>query len=178
MNEQLAGLRQREAKLVVRAPINGFVGAMASLSDNQWIGRDEPILTLVNSDQLIIEGLVNERYLTSLEHGQVGVFVASSGEGERIPVRVAQIDISAVPALPYAELGSDAGGPIAARLKDDRLIPEAAHYRVEMTLEGPVPEVLRQKREAGVAVIEGKPRSALLHQLQRLIALFIRESGF
>lgn len=178
LNEQLAGLRQREAKLVVRAPINGFVGAMASLSGNQWIGRDEPILTLVNSDQLIIEGLVNERYLTSLEHGQVGVFVASSGEGERIPVRIAQIDISAVPALPYAELGSDAGGPIAARLKDDRLIPEAAHYRVEMTLEGPVPEVLRQKREVGVAVIEGKPRSALLHQLQRLIALFIRESGF
>ncbi len=178
LNEQLAGLRQREEKLLITAPFSGYVGAMETLSDNQWIGRDEPILTLIDKEQLIVEGLVNERYLTSLEPGQTGFFIAASGEGPRIPVRVGQIDISAVPALLYAELGSDAGGPIAARPQNELLIPEAAHYRVEMMLESPAPTPLRHKREVGVVVIEGKPRSALLHQLQRVIALFIRESGF
>ena len=178
LNEQLAGLRLREQKLTITAPFSGFVGAMESLSEHQWVGRDEPILTLVNSEQMVVEGLVNERYLTSVEAGQSGVFIAASGEESGIPVRLEQIDISAVPALPYAELGSDAGGPIAVRRQDDLLVPEAAHYRVEMALAEPAPTALQQKREVGVVVVEGKRRSALLHQLQRLAALFIRESGF
>ena len=153
-------------------------GRLESLSEHQWVGRDEPILTLVNSEQMVVEGLVNERYLTSVEAGQSGVFIAASGEESGIPVRLEQIDISAVPALPYAELGSDAGGPIAVRRQDDLLVPEAAHYRVEMALAEPAPTALQLKREVGVVVVEGKRRSALLHQLQRLAALFIRESGF
>ncbi|WP_246589581.1 HlyD family efflux transporter periplasmic adaptor subunit [Marinobacterium ramblicola] len=178
LSEQLSGLVQREHKLIVRAPFSGVVGAMETLSNNQWVGRDQPLLTLVDVGQMFVDGLVNERHLKLLESGQSGVFIATGGEYPALSVRLKQIDISAIPALPYPELGSEAGGPIAVRRQDERLIPEAAHYRIQLMPESQEFVLQQQTRQAGMVVIEGKPRSALLHQLQRVAALFIRESGF
>ncbi|GAA0693122.1 hypothetical protein GCM10009104_20480 [Marinobacterium maritimum] len=178
LKEQLAGLVLREQKLVIRAPFGGVVSAMETLSPGQWVGRDQPLLTLVDTGQVMVEGLVHERDLNLLQPGQAGVFIAASGEHPSVPVRLQQIDISAVPSLPYPELGSEAGGPVAVRRQDEQLIPEAAHYRVQLTPESREPVVSQPARQAGVLVINGKPRSALLHQLQRVAALFIRESGF
>ncbi len=178
LGERLSGLEQREQKLVIRAPFGGVVSTMETLASGQWVGRDQPLMTLVDSEQVMLDGLVHERDLNLLQAGQGGVFIAAGGEHPAVPVRLERIDISAIAALPYPELGSEAGGPVAVRRQDDRLIPEAAHYRIQLRSEGAVQSSLQPMRQAGMLVLEGKPRSALLHQLQRMAALFIRESGF
>jgi len=178
LNEQLTGLRQRQDALVVRAPFGGEVTAREQLASGQWVGRDQLLLSVVDATESTLEGLVHERDLNLLAPGQGGIFIASSGEHSSLKVRLTRIDISAVPVLPYPELGSEAGGPIAVRRQDERLIPEAAHYRILASLDASPSHEVACVRQPGVLILEGAPRSALLHQLQRVIALFIRESGF
>lgn len=178
LSEQLQGLEARAQRLMIKAPFSGVVSAREPLATGQWVGRDQTLLTLIDPERMIIEGLVHERDLNLLDADQTGVFIASSGEHSALPVRLQQVDLTAAPVLTYPELGSDAGGPIAARLQEDRLIPEAAHYRVQFQPEGDVPDALKQARSPGMLVIEGESRSALGFQLKRLLALFIRESGF
>lgn len=178
LNEQLEGLLQRQRRLVVRAPFKGEISAREQLVPGQWIGRDQPLLTLMDGSSLMLEGMVHERDLSLLAPGQSGVFIAASGEFPAVSARLTRIDISAVPVLPFPELGSEAGGPIAVRRQDERLIPEAAHYRLRLIPGDEVDEGFIHTRQAGMLVLEGAPRSALWHQLQRVAALFIRESGF
>lgn len=179
LQQRLAGLQQREASLKLLAPFDGEIAAREQLSPGQWVGRSQPLVSVVDPSRYRIEGLVHERDLNLLAEGQEGVFIAHSGDQPKLGARLARIDISAVPVLPYPELGSDAGGPIAVRAQQERFIPEAAHYRI---LAEPNDIVLIRQgptiQHPGILVLEAKPRSALLHQFQRMLALFIRESGF
>lgn len=178
LQRTLRGLQQRREALVVRAPFDGVVTAREPLSPGQWVGRDQPLLSLVNPAVRYLEGLVHERDLGLLEPGQGGVFIAQSGESPGLKAQLSRIDISAVPVLPYPELGSEAGGPIAVRIQNERLIPEAAHYRVVASLELQPLDSEALVQQPGLLIIRGAPRSFLLHQMKRVTALFIRESGF
>lgn len=178
LNEQLAGLQQRQESLVVRAPFAGEIIAREQMMPRQWVGQDQPLLSLVDASELTVEGLVHERDLNLLTPGQDGLFIAGSGEHAGLIAQLSRIDISAVAVLPYPELGSEAGGPIAVRTQGERLIPEAAHYRVLARLEGITNQASVHVRQPGILILSGEPRSALVYQLQRVVALFIRESGF
>ncbi|MET4000746.1 HlyD family efflux transporter periplasmic adaptor subunit [Marinobacterium sp. MBR-109] len=179
LRQQIVRLQQRQAALSVRAPFDGVVAAREQLSPGQWIGQDQPLLSLVEPSKQVIEGLVHERDLNLLAPGQAGLFIAQSGEQPGLKANLSRIDISAVPVLPYPELGSEAGGPIAVRYQDERLIPEAAHYRLLATLEAASSDdAVRAVQQPGVLIVEGNSRSAFLHQMRRIAALFIRESGF
>ncbi|GAA0783337.1 HlyD family efflux transporter periplasmic adaptor subunit [Marinobacterium sediminicola] len=178
LNEQLQGLEKRARMLAVRAPFSGRVSDRELLASGQWIGRDQALMTLIAPERMLFEGLVNERDLNLLAVGQQGMFIAINGEHSAIPASVSRIDITAVPVLPYPELGSEAGGPVAVRRQDERLVPEAAHYRIQLMPEEPISDSLQGTRMTGMMVVEGDSRSALLYQLERVVALFIRESGF
>jgi putative peptide zinc metalloprotease protein len=88
------------------------------------------------------------------------------------------IDVSAIPFLHYEELASDNGGPIAARRSEKRLIPESAYYQLEATVNGDAPGWGNSRQQSGMLVIEGASRSWLGKQARRVIAVFLRETGF
>lgn len=179
LHKQLSGLQQRQAALSVRAPFAGQVVAREQLSPGQWIGQEQPLLSLVAPSTQVIEGLVHERDLNLLATGQDAVFIAQSGEQAARQASLSRIDISAIALLPYPELGSEAGGPIAVRYQNERFIPEAAYYRIQAQLNDALPEHgAVQAQHPGMLIVQGASRSALLYQLQRIFALFIRESGF
>lgn len=178
LHEQLQGLESRAKRLKIKAPFSGVISSRESLATGQWVGRDQALLTVVDPEKVIVEGFVHERDLNLLAQNQSGVFIASSGEHAAFPVHLQQVDLTATPELLYPELGSDAGGSIAVRLQGERLIPEAAYYRVQFQADASMPYTLKQARSPGMLVIDGKSRSALGYQLKRLLALFIRESGF
>ncbi len=179
LHKQLSGLQQRQTALRVRAPFAGQVVAREQLSPGQWVGQEQPLLSLVAPSTHIIEGLVHERDLNLLATGQEAVFIAQSGEQPARQASLSRIDISAIALLPYPELGSEAGGPIAVRYQNERFIPEAAYYRIQAQLNDALPEHgAVQAQHPGMLIVQGASRSALLYQLQRIFALFIRESGF
>lgn len=179
LEKQLSGLQQRQRALSVRAPFTGRVVAREQLSPGQWIGQDQPLLTVVEPATLIIEGLVHERDLNLLAVGQEAVFIAQSGDQVSRQASLLGIDISAVALLPYPELGSEVGGPIAVRYQNQRYLPEAAYYRIQAQPNDALAELANlQVRQPGMLIVQGVSRSALLYQLQRVFALFIRESGF
>ncbi len=177
LRKEQEGLEARRLQLTVRAPFAGRVSDRENLSVGQWVGDDQPLLRLVDPEQLKVEGLIHEQDLNLLMSGQQGRFIANSGDRETLQVSVERIDISAVPVLPYAELSSEAGGPVAVRRLHEQMIPEAAYYRAEFTLVESAND-WSMRRQPGVVVVDAEPRSWLLHQLRRMIAVLIREAGF
>ncbi|MBQ0756100.1 MAG: HlyD family efflux transporter periplasmic adaptor subunit, partial [Amphritea sp.] len=178
LKTQVAGLYSRQELLEIRAPFSGVVSESERLGPGQWVGKDQLLLTLIDPEQLRIEGFVSEQNVNLLSADSPGVFIGNSGEGASLPVTLIQVDISAVSSLPYPELGSGAGGAIAVRQSDKRLIPESAYYRVSFRIDdrpGSNHELLRQP---GMLVVEGKRQSWLWLQFQRLLAVAVRESGF
>ncbi|ABM04868.1 peptidase M50 [Psychromonas ingrahamii 37] len=175
---QLAGFYSRQQLLEIRSPYSGYLSAMEILRPEQWVGKDQLLLTLVDPESLKIEGFVDERDLNLLSIGSSGVFISNSGEDKGIPVILEDIDISAIASLPYPELGSGTGGSVAVRYTDKKLIPEMAHYRISVSLDKR-PDADREfLRQPGILVIEGKKQSWLWKQCKRIISIAFRESGF
>ncbi|WP_313527085.1 HlyD family efflux transporter periplasmic adaptor subunit [Stutzerimonas kunmingensis] len=178
LQTSMARLNKRAESLVLIAPVSGVVAEMQNLQPGQWIGEQQYLLTIVNQESLRVEGFISEQSLKLIAEGDEGVFISDSGQGAALPVRLEQIDVSAIGALPYPELSSSAGGDMAVRQSGEKLIPEVAHYRLGLSL-GAAPDVdAEMLRQPGTLILNGKPRSWLLHQGERFISLAIRESGF
>ncbi|WP_107851573.1 efflux RND transporter periplasmic adaptor subunit [Oceanimonas marisflavi] len=179
LQEQRAGLQARAARLTIHAPFAGRVTRLPRWHAGVWVGDDMPLLSLADPENLKLEGYVGEQYLHLIGAGSQGSFIADRPGMAALPVRVREVDISAVPVLPYAELGSEYGGPIAVRATtEERLVPEEGLYRVSLSLEEGAGEPGANARLPGVASVEGESRSWLWHQLRRVLAVLIRESGF
>lgn len=173
-----AGLRERAARLTVTAPFSGQIRGREQLHAGRWIHPSMPLMTLVAPNSLKITGLADEPSLRSLAVGQTGVFIASRGDGPRLDVRLDGIDIGAVYALPYPELASTHGGQVPVRrVAETRLVPEGARYPVTFSTNDRATNHL-QLREPGIVTIAGERRSWLGLQVQRAIAILVREAGF
>lgn len=178
LEQREAGLNERAARLTVRAPFAGRIRGSEQLHAGRWINPALPLMTVVESSTLKVTGLVDERGLRALEIGQTGGFIADRGDGPRIAVRLDDIDIGTVFTLPYPELGSIHGGHVPVRnIADGRLVPEGAHYPVSFSTESIEPGNV-QLREPGMVTVEGARRSWLWQQVQRVIAVLVREAGF
>ncbi|SIS46043.1 HlyD family efflux transporter periplasmic adaptor subunit [Neptunomonas antarctica] len=175
---RLAALELRQQLLGVRAPFAGFISALEILRPDQWVGKDQLLLTLVDPATLKVEGFVSEQDLNLLSIGSPGVFISNSGEDPALPVVLEQIDVSAIASLPYPELGSDTGGSMAVRQVDKRLIPETAHYRISVRLDSYPAKDRALLRQPGILLLEGKKQSWLWKQGQRILAIALRESSF
>ena len=173
-----AGLKERAARLTVVAPFTGQIRGSEQLHAGRWINPAMPLMTLVEPASLKIVGLADERSLRSLDAGQTGSFVADRGDGPRLAVRLDRIDIGAVFALPYPELGSGYGGHIPVRkVADTRFVPEGAHYAVAFSTDDGEAGSL-QFREPGMVNIAGMRSSWLWQQVERGISVLVREAGF
>ncbi len=177
--ERRAGLLARQDRLQLRAPFTGRITHIEQLHPGVWVGTEMPLLSMVEPTRFHVEGYIGEQYLDLVGAGSQGVFIADRPEMVALPVQIRDVDIGAVFALPYGELSSEYGGPIAVRRVDnDRLVPEEGHYRVSMTLDDISPVDGPDARLPGVVRVEGEPRSWLWYQLRRMLAILIRESGF
>lgn len=172
------GLQARQARLEIRAPFTGQITRRERLHVGQWVGEHQPLLTLIDPMRMRVEGFVAEQSLHLLSVGDQGFFVRDSGQGAALGVQVEQIDVGAVGALPYPELGSESGGALAVQRVEDRLIPQTALYRVSLRLTGSEPALGEPVRQPGMLLLQGRRQSWLWFQARRVLALVIRESGF
>ncbi|OIN07056.1 HlyD family efflux transporter periplasmic adaptor subunit [Oceanisphaera psychrotolerans] len=177
--ERKSGLQARQERLQLRAPFTGRITQIEPLHPGVWVSTEMSLLSVVEPTRFHVEGYIGEQYLDLVGAGSKGVFIADRPGMAALPVTVRDVDIGAVFALPYGELSSEYGGPIAVRrVVEDRLVPEEGHYRVSMTLDDIKPVGGADARLPGVVRLEGEPRSWLWYQLRRMLAILIRESGF
>lgn len=177
LNEHLRALSERRDRLTLRAPIEGQVSWLENLQPGQWVMADQPLLSVTRHGDVQLEGFVPERYLELLRLGQTAFFVADNGQLPRLAAELVSIDLAALHTLPYPELSSQSGGPIAVRVEAQGLQPEEAYYRVRFRVLDPS-MANNSLRLTGGLVISGESRSWLGQQLQRMISVLIREGGF
>lgn len=178
MEQREAGLKDRLARMQLLAPFDGELKDMETLQPGRWVNTSMPLATVVHSPTLKVRGLLDAAGLDAVLPGQRGLFIPDRANGERLPVTVSGIDVGAVIDMPFPELASVYGGHIAVRSgANQSLTPEAALFSVSFAADAPVLQAA-PLRESGVIVVEGVRRSWAWSQLERVIAILIRESGF
>ncbi|NQD96318.1 peptidase M50, partial [Pseudomonas sp. CrR25] len=92
-------------------------------------------------------------------------------------VRLVEISATGTPYLDIEALASDHSGPIAVRRDQQRRAqPLQAQYAVHLALADPL--AMPSQPVRGVVLLRGEPESMLGAAWRRLVALFVRESGF
>jgi len=134
----------------------------------------QPLGILVDPATWTAEALVPEADLARIAVGDRARLYLSRDPLTRLDSVVVAIDTARAGAVPDAVLADVYGGPIET-VKDKKLVPRAALYRVRLRLDTPVPAA----RVARVtAVIEGRRESLAADWMRALSALFIREAAF
>ncbi|MBF0585045.1 MAG: efflux RND transporter periplasmic adaptor subunit [Magnetococcales bacterium] len=176
---QQQGLEAIQSQLEVVAPFSGVVSQWEEgISPGRWVGREQPLAYLHQPEQVIIRAYVDETRHAQVSLGQQGVFFPNDLSLPGWPVRVVDVDKSAISHLEWPFLASVYEGPLAVRQDElGRLVPEEALYRVHLVLEGvdwPVAEHLL----LGEVSLPGPKESIASRLWQGIMATLVRESGF
>lgn len=179
ITEELAGaiaekaaLSAELARLTLTAPIAGIVTDLSpALQPGQWINPREPILGLRAGAQ--IEAYVAEADLPRIRTGASATFIPE-GTAPTLNATIAAIDRVAMKSLTEPALAAPYGGDIPARFSDKALVPDAALYRVRLSLDQ-AHDVAAPMR--GQVHMDGDRRSFLGHALRNTAAILIREWG-
>ena len=181
--QELAGLLAEEVSLTARrdrltfiAPFDGEVRECAEdLAAGQWVAAREP-LVLLTGGRTIVKVLAPEEELARLEVGGRGVFLASSGGGGRLNLKVVSISPGAMTELNDPALASTKGGPLPVRPgPQGQLWPERAVYLVRCEVENldRPPAAL-----TGLANLHGRRLSLAGRAASYLGTALIKESGW
>ncbi len=176
--QQQQGLLAQQQQLQLKAPFAGEVSLQHPTNVGRWVNDEEPLLRIVNPQQLLAEGFAEESLLNALQAGQTAHFIAEQATLASVPLSLTSIDVSSLAMLPYPELASTSGGAIAVR-DGANPVPEETFYQVHFSpLDFDNVPALPPQRLSGTIVVDGEARSWLWYQLKRSMALLIRESGF
>jgi putative peptide zinc metalloprotease protein len=163
------------ARLEIKAPFAGQVLDVDSdIAAGTWVAPSQPLGILVDPATWTAEALVPEADLARIAVGDRARLYLPRDPLTRLDSVVVAIDTARASALPDAVLADTYGGPIET-VKEKKLVPRAALYRVRLRLDAPPPAA----RVARVtAIIEGRRESLAADWMRALSALFIREAGF
>ena len=132
--------------------------------------RRDPILAIRASDGAVVDAYVSEEDLPRLAPGNPGIFVSDGGVAS-VAAQVIAIDRTAVRTLAEPELAVPFGGPLAAHVDRQAIVPKAALYRVRLTVA--LPTAMAALR----GEIAGERRSLAVRALRAAAAAVIREWG-
>lgn len=172
-----AGLRARQAELVVRSPVAGTVVRRADLRPGQWVARSDLLAEVVGDDGVVVNAYVSEDQLGRVEVGAAGRFITDDGSHASVDVRVVGIEDVGAERLPHRSLASTYGGPLPVEPGGDgdpRLADGIYRVRLEPVVEHPVPAW----RLPGTAAIEAPAESLAGRFVRYAAGVLIRESGF
>lgn len=180
------GLRQEQARLVVRAPFAGTVVERADpLATGEWVKANEPLLLLVDrASGPHFEAYVAEHDLERLDIGRAARFIPEAPEAPVIPLQVTAIERAATRELAEPDLASIHGGTVAVRATprssgragDTVLIPETPVYRILLQATTATDAPSRMQR--GWVRINGERVSLLARVGRVVLSVLLRESGF
>jgi putative peptide zinc metalloprotease protein len=176
---KLAGLKEQEQQLVIRAPISGIIQDLEeSLHVNRWINQKLPVATVLDPSASRIIGMVPESVLSRIGLHRETKFIPDDPARPSIWAYVNEIEVANVRTMDIPILASEYGGRIPVRYDgSDEMVPENSVYRVRITV-SPVEKAIPDQEITGVARITGEAQSILNRIYEKTAAILIRESGF
>ena len=173
------GLQALQKQQQILAPFSGILTQLAEhLTPGRWLRREQPLAHLHQPGEEQIRAYVDEDRLQHIEVGQKGLFFPKDPTLPTFPVRVVNIELSALARLEWPHLASVYDGPLAVRQDDtERLIPENALYRIHLNLEDSSPTVPKAILLGEVSLLGKKTRLGT-RVWHAVMAVLVRESGF
>ena len=203
LKTKLAGLAERQRRLVLTAEVDGVVRTfMPGLRPGVWVSPETLLLRVVAPGRARIAALAPETVVGRLGEGADGRFVPDDPGAASLPVRLAEIGAARQQGRDILYLSSVHGGPVAAE-RDPR--DGAVHTRVGMFPLRLVPANTTAAMKAtgsesprmageddaardvalpctvacrGRVVVEARAESLAGRLARRVVSIFLRESGF
>jgi putative peptide zinc metalloprotease protein len=132
----LSGYQQRQAKLILRAPVAGRIADLApEIHEGRWVGGAEQIMRVVTPGQYDIQAFVAEADIPRLAIGTLARFVPNDPTQASLRAKLVERANSAAQMLDQPMLASTNGGPIAVDKDDDALKPRKPVYHARLVTE-------------------------------------------
>lgn len=163
-------------RLTIRATEGGVIRRNRSTMATGDMMRDgEAMFDLDTGTGATVIAYADEAATARLTTGTGGQFRFDYAPLDELTVTLSEISESPIDTLPYPALASVAGGPLAARPKEEGLVPEASQYAIQFDLEAdpaasgtPFP---------GAVLLEGERRSRISALWRSVAAVLLREFG-
>lgn len=178
--QNLNNLLTRQQSLQVYAPAQGKIEINESLSQGQWVAKDQLLLTIINNDSTSVTALLSEKDLGRVRNNTPAYWQSDREPSIKHELTITHIAPVSEQVLKWPELSSAYGGDIATRTAVDGnegQRPEEAVYRIDFTLAETVAVELQQ-RQLGVVHLQAEPVSWAQRWYEHVVAVLIRESGF
>lgn len=167
--------QEEQARLKISAPFSGTIVDLDSdLAPGVWIRPSQPLATLVDYSQWVVDAYVTEEDVHRISPGDKARVYRPLRLGV-LQGQVIEVDATRTTVLPHYSLDAKSGGDIVT-LENEKNVPRNAIYRVRVKLDSPPPGSRQMK--TGNVVISGEARAWLPTILERISAVAIRESGF
>ncbi len=132
----LSGYQQRQAKLILRAPVAGRIADLTpEMHGGRWVDGAEQIMRIVTPGQYDVQAFVAETDVQRLSDGTLARFIPNDPTQASLRAKLVERATSAVQILDQPMLASTNGGPIAVDKEDDMLKPHKPVYRTRLIAE-------------------------------------------
>jgi putative peptide zinc metalloprotease protein len=178
----LVGTRQRDQRLILRAPSDGVVTDLTSdLHAGRWVNGSEVVARVVDPNRWDVLAFVSEEDAKRLVPRAGARFVPDGALLGSRPARVSSISTSAIRTVDPPALASRFGGPILvdppSEAAQGELRPRVPLYRVQLVtpLDRSSPDFVQPV--LGKAIISAEPESVGARWLRQIMIIFRREAS-
>lgn len=178
--QEVANNRKTINALNLRADKSGYVRDIEkNIHTGRWMSKGDRLLTIVenpSSKNVIIHAYANERQLPLIPEHTKGFFYDETGSYQKINVSVIDVGKISHVNLPWKELSSRNGGPIAVDTEEqDDNISHEPLYHIKLIAENDEQIKNIQQQVRGYVSIEVERESFSSQLFRTGVALFNRE---
>lgn len=176
LHSRLAALRTQQARLALRAPMDGRVVDMPpALRSGLWVNQDVLLGRVVAARGGRLTLYIPEDVLGHVRAGNIVTFRSESQGDTDLHGPLGALPPVALDRLDDVLSASVGGGGVAVRQEPDRsLRPISGTYQATVAL--PMAQV--PQRQRGIAIIEGKAETLAARAFRRVASVILQESGF
>lgn len=176
-SSRLEGLKKRQARMVLRAPLSGVIAEMDdTLQVRQWVRNTTPLFFIMDPATIEIKGIASEHDLARLASGQQAMFYPEDPFLPELTASIDRIDWGNIKYLDLTYLDSRYGGEITTRRNTQGLsVPETTSYAIRLEN---IPSVPLNQEIKGNIVVKGESASFIRDIYDLTVSALIRESNF
>lgn len=164
-------------RMVLIAPFDGqLTDINDNLNLNTWVSPKEALAIIIDPRTWTVDAFMPESEINRIHLGGKAKIYNLQNRLNIFEGIVTSIDANKIQKLPHPMLDANHGGPITTFLGSDR-VPTQAFYKVSININN-AESLNLQNMFLGLVKIETEAKALLPTLIERVAALFIRESGF
>ena len=176
--DRIDGLLREQARLAVRAPLDGVVAELApDLHAGRWIDDKTRLAVVAAPGALEARGYVDAEDLRRIEHGDDARFVDELYLQPARDAKVQRIGAAASNHLENWLVASVFGGAVPSRLQDRKPRAEHAMFEVSASVAVPAGQPLPPTEIRGELQMAGAPQSLAMRMVRRVASVLVREGA-